>query len=185
MDVSSGRTRVADLAFQVYGRTMHPEWFVTRAHRRYAQAGWEVHVRIIEGGHVLLWACGPIRLTEVLNGHESALPPAGRIFDSPVRHERSTMLRPADHVVYQSCFSAERIEPAVFDHLNDELLLDARRDGLLYRFAPSSRLSPAPLSRVDVEPLARGLSVRTFHTFPDERTIVRTQSLFELRPPRP
>jgi hypothetical protein len=72
----------------------------------------------------------------------------------------------------------------VFAHLSDELILDPARGGLYHCFRAANRLAPAPISRVYVEARARGLSIQAFHTFPDERAIVRTQSLFELRPPR-
>lgn len=185
MGVRSGRTSVADLAFRVYGRGLHPEWFAVRAFRRYVQAGWEVDVRIVEGGHVILWSCGTTRLAEVLIGAETPLPESGLLYQSSVRQERSATLRPGSHVEYQSCFAVERIDAEIFAHLNDELILDASRNGLFHRFAPRNRLDPAPLSRIDVEPRSRGLSMQTFHTFPEERAIVRTQSLFEIRPPRP
>ena len=34
MGVSSSRARVADLAFQVFNRALHPDWFSTRVYRR-------------------------------------------------------------------------------------------------------------------------------------------------------
>ena len=48
MGVSFGRSRVADLSFQVFNRALHPEWFATRAFRRVAHSGWEADLRIIE-----------------------------------------------------------------------------------------------------------------------------------------
>lgn len=181
MDVSSGHARVADLAFQVYKRPLHPEWFTIRGHRRFTQAGWDVDVRIIEGGHAIFWSCGPARVAEILNGSEGQLPCGGLLFASPIRQERSTKLRPATSVEYQACFSAERLDAQVFAYLCEEIRLDARREGLLHHFKPTSRLNPSPLSRVDIEPSASRLVIQTFHTFPDERVIVRTQSLFEFR----
>jgi hypothetical protein len=179
MGVDSGRARVADLMFQVFGRSLHPEWFSVKAHRRLSQAGWDADVRIIDGGHVIVWRSGSIRLTEVLAGPETALPEPGLLFHSSVRRERSTSLRPGGDCEYQSCFEAERIDPEVFAHLCDELSLDATRGGLFHRFATTNRLAPAPISHLCFEARARGLSVQAFHTFPDERAIVRTQSLFE------
>lgn len=184
MDVRSGRSRVDELVFQVHGRTLHPEWFAVRRHRRLARGGWELDVRIIEGGHVLLWSYGTVRLAEVLTAPDAPDPMSSPLFQAPVRQERSTSLRPTDQVSYQSCFSVERLDPSVFAHLSDELVLDASRSGLFHRFAGANRLAPAPLSRLDVEPRPLGVSVQTYHTFPDDRAIVRTQSLFELRPPR-
>lgn len=186
MGVSSGRSRVADLAFQVFGRAVHPDWFASRLHRRVHQTAWEADVRIVEGGHAISWAAGPIRLTEILAGPETILPEPGLLYHSAVRHERQATLRPADWIEYQTCFEVERVDPEVFAHLSEELTLDATRGALFHRFRASNRMAPAPLSRLHVEPRARGLSIQAFHTFPDERAILRTQSLFELRghPPR-
>jgi hypothetical protein len=181
MGVRSGGPRVAELAFRVFDRTFHPEWFSARAHRRYTQAGWEADIRIVEGGHVFLWSCGPVRVAEVLTGPETELPEPGLLYRSAVRSERSASLRPGPSVEYQTCFAAERIDAEVFAHLSDELTADEGRGSLFIRHGASSRLAPAPLSRIYVEARPRGLSVQAFHTFPDERAIVRTQSLFEVR----
>lgn len=185
MGVGSDRVRVSDLAFQVYSRPLHPDWFAVRAHRRIARGGWEVDVRIIEGGHAITWRAGPIALTEVLAGPETPLPESGLLLHAPVRRDRNADLRPGGGVEYQTCFDAERIDPEVFRHLSDELTLDASPGDLFRRFAPRDRLAPAPLCRIHVEARPAGLSVQAYHTFPDERAIVRTQSLFEVRPPRP
>lgn len=182
MGVSFGRSRVADLSFQVFGRVVHPDWFAVRAHGRVGHGGWEADLRIIEGGHAILWKMGTTRLAEVLAGPETVLPEPGLLFHSPVRRDRSTTLRPAPRAEYQTCFEVERIDPEVFRHLCDELTLDAGRGGLFHRFAPTSRLCPAPLSFIRLDARPRGLSVQTFHTFPDEQAIVRTQSLFEIAP---
>ena len=82
MGVRSGRSRVADLTFQVFNRPLHPDWFATREFRRVEQLGWEADLRIIDGGHALVFRSGPIRLTEVLSGPETLVPEAGKLFHS-------------------------------------------------------------------------------------------------------
>jgi len=181
MGVSFGRSRVADLTFQVFARTIHPDWFAVRGHRRITQDGWEADVRIIEGGHAVVFRSGPVRLTEVLAGPETLLPEPGLLFHSGVRHERSTSLLPDGLLEYQTCFEVERVDREVFSHLCDEMTLDASRGRLFHRFAPSNRMAPGPISVIHVESRVKGLSVHAFHSFPDERAIVRTQSLFEPR----
>jgi hypothetical protein len=182
MGVSSGRSRVGDLTFQVFGRPLHPDWLTVRGHKRVSHAAWEADVRIIEGGHAIHWSAGDVRLVEILAGPETALPEPGLLYHSSVRHERSTALRPGGRAEYQTCFAVERVDTEVFAHLCDELTLDPARGGLYHRFRSANRLAPAPLSRVYVEGRPRGLAIQAFHTFPQERAIVRTQSLFELRP---
>jgi hypothetical protein len=183
MGVGSGRTRVADLSFGLYGRSLHPDWFRVRAHQRYAQAGWEADVRIVEGGHLLQWACGPVRLAEVLAGPlEEPLPEEGRLFQSAVKQERSTSRKLSPTITYHGCFAVERVSPGIFAHLDAELNLEAHaRRGLFHRGRGGHRFEAAPLSRLTVEAHPRRLSVHAFHTFPAERAIVRTQSLFEIQ----
>lgn len=181
MSVSSGRSRVADLAFQVFGRVIQPDWFAIRGHRRVTQPAWEADVRLVEGGHAIHWRSGESRLTEVLCGPETILPEPGLLYHSPVRHERAATLRQGDRAEYQTCFDFERIEPDLFRHLCDELMLDSR-GGLFHRYGASNRLAPSPFSHIRLDARPEGLSVQAFHTFPDERSIVRTQSLFEILP---
>jgi hypothetical protein len=180
MGTGVGHTRIADLSFRVLGRAPHPDWFATRAHRRVAQDGWQADVRIIDGGHAILWRAGDIRLAEVMAGASTPLPDSAVLFHAPVRHERATVLRPGEGVEYQTCFEVERNDPEVFAHLCDEMSLDAQRDRLFVRSSGPNRLAPPSVSHVVFETRARGLLVHTFHSFPADRAIVRTQSLFEI-----
>ena len=182
MGVSSGRARVADLAFQVFNRALHPDWFSTRVYRRIPQEKWEADIRIIEGGHAVIFGTGPIRLTEVLAGPETTLPEPGLLFHSAIRAERSASLHPGGIVEYQTCFEVERVDPEVFRHLCEEMIADSSRHCLVHRFGSTNRLAPQPLSHVHIDSRVKGLSVQSFHTFPDECAIVRAQSLFELKP---
>ena len=180
MGVSSGRLRVADLSFQVFHRSLHPEWFSTRAFRRIEHQGWAADLRITEGGHAVLFRSGSICLAEVLSGPETVLPESGLLFRSHLRHERSTHLRPGGLIEYQSCLEVERVDLEIFRHLCEEMTLDTSRDSLFHRFRSTNRLAPPPISHIHIDVRASGLAIQSFHTFPDECAIVRTQSLFEL-----
>jgi hypothetical protein len=185
MGVSSGRSRVADMTFRVFNRVLHPDWLATREFRRVEQRGWEADLRIIDGGHALVFRSGPIRLTEILSGPETALPEAGQLFHSHLRRERSTILRPGGTIEYQGCLEVEQVDLEIFRHLCEEIRLDGSRDRLFHSFPSSNRLAPAPISHVLVTSRVNDLSIQSFHTFPDECAIVRTQSLFEVKAPAP
>jgi hypothetical protein len=120
-----------------------------------------------------------MRLTESLTGPETLLPEPGRLFHASLNRARSTSLRPGAGVEYQACFEVERVDPEVFAHLSDEMTLDATPGRLFHRFAPGDRMAPPPITHLRFETRVEGLTVHAFHTFPDERAIVRTQSLFE------
>jgi hypothetical protein len=181
MGVSSGRSRVTDLTFRVFNRTLHPDWFATREFRRVEQLGWEADVRIIEGGHAAVFHSGSVRLTEILSGPETTLPEAGLLFHSRLRRERSTLLRPGGTIEYQSCLEVEHVDLEIFRHLCEEIRLDGSRNRLFHRFQSSNRLAPEPISHVLFIARVNDLSIQSFHTFPDECAIVRTQSLFEVK----
>jgi Protein of unknown function DUF2617 len=182
MGVRSGRSRVADLTFRVFDRTLHPDWLATREFRRVEQVGWEADLRIIDGGHAVVFRSGSIRLAEILSGPETALPEEGLRFHSHVRRERSATVRPGGGIEYQSCLDVEHVELEIFRHLCEEIRLDGSRNRLFHSFPSSNRLAPAPISHVVVTSRVNDLSIQWFHTFPDECAIVRTQSLFELKP---
>ena len=179
MGSSVGQSRVADLSFQVFGKSLHPDWFAVRSHRRVAVDGWQADIRIIEGGHAVSWRSGEVRLTEVLAGPSTTLPGPGLLFHSPIRHERAAVLKPRDGIEYQTCFEVERVDPEVFAHLCDEMTLDADRDRLFHRSRGADRLVPSAISHLAFESRSKGLLVHAFHSFPAERAIVRIQSLFE------
>jgi len=181
MGVSFGKPKIADMTFQVFGRALHPDWFSAREFFRLTHNDWEADIRIIEGGHSVVFRAGHARLTEVLAGPETALPEPGLLFHSPIRHERSKVLQPSGGLEYQTCFEVERLDPEVFTHLCDEIALDASRSGLFHRFAVTNRMVPAAITHIKIDSRIRGLSIHTFHTFPEEHAIVRSQSLFETR----
>jgi hypothetical protein len=181
MGVGFGRSSVADLTFQVFSRSLHPEWFATQEFRRVEQKRWAADVRIVEGGHAVVFSSGSVRLSEVLSGPETVLPEPGRLFHSHLRRERSTMLRPGGSVEYQSCLEVERVDIEVFLHLCEEIALSASGNQLFRRFPASNRMAPPPISHIQLSARANDLSIQCFHSFPKECAIVRTQSLFELK----
>jgi hypothetical protein len=185
MGVGFGRSRVADLAFYVFNRSLHPDWFATRAFRRFQRFGWTADLRIIERGHSFVFRSGSDVVTEVLSGPETVLPEPGILFHCPLRRERSTLLRPCGMIEYQSCLEVERVDVAIFRHLCDELVIDASGSPLFHSFHLSNRLLPPPISHIQISARLRDLSIQSFHSFPEECAIVRTQSLLELKPPLP
>ena len=130
----------------------------------------------------MIFGSGQVRLTEILAGPETTLPEPGLLFHSAIRSERSTTLSPGGVVEYQTCFEVERVEPEVFRHLCEEMIADSTPHSMIFRFGSSNRLSPQPLSHVHMDVRVKGLSIQSFHTFPDESAIVRSQSLYELVP---
>jgi hypothetical protein len=110
------------------------------------------------------------------------LPESGLVFHSHLKHERSAELRPGSSVEFHTCFEVERVDAEVFGHLCQEATSDSAPNGMFHSFRPTNRLSPPPISHIHIDSNSRSLSIHVFHSFPDERAIVRTQSRYEIRP---
>lgn len=173
------RPRVSDLAFHVYNRPLHPELFETLAIRRLRRKTVTLTVRVTPTGHVLEWVQDDTTLTEVMITPDASLPDAGQLFG----HQLSRAQRgrwEANGLRYEFATSSEVLPPEVYVHVHEELAADGARRGVLFHFRPNHRLGLTPLGFVAVEPVPRGLSIAAFHTFPDEFTVLKTQSLFEM-----
>ncbi len=181
MPGSGPRPRIPEMLFQVFGQSLHPDWLAVRAHQRIIQDGWDADVRINANGHAIHWRYERLRVTEVLGPAQLGLPDGGNLFRSPLRQARTTSLQLGDGVEYHTSFEVERCDVQVFDHLCTEATLDARREGLFTSFASANRLETPAISLVRFESRSQGLSIHTFHSFPTERAILRTHSLFEAR----
>src|SRR5947209_6049235 len=179
MNVFSVRPRVSDLVFQLYGRSLHPELFEIRAVRRIQHNGADVTVRITRTGHVISWATRRIYLTEIAAAADPLLPPKRRLLNHRLRGEQSDAVSCLQGVSYQMNFQVETLPPEVFLHVHDEIVADGAKRGLLHNFQPHHRLALAPLGLVTVEARASCLFLTSFHTFPDEYAVVKTQSLIE------
>ena len=73
----------------------------------------------------------------------------------------------------------ETLPPDIFLHVHDEILADGGKRGFLHNFQPHHRLALAPLGFITAEARPGCLFLSSLHTFPDEHTVVKTQSLIE------
>jgi hypothetical protein len=175
------RPLVADLVFQVYSRPVHPEFFEVLAFRQVRQSDFELQVRITRTGHVVSWASDEVHLTEVTAAADQELPEQNRLLHYRLRNEQSASLARSRGVQYQASFQVEVLPPELFAHVHDEILSDGSKRGLLHHFASQNRLALAPLGYVQAEFRPGCLFVTSFHTFPCEHTVIKTQSLIEKR----
>jgi hypothetical protein len=179
MSVFLLRPRVAELVFQLYGRPLHPEFFDILAVRKIQREDYELTVRITRTGHVITWENRDVCLTEVTTAADQMLPERRRLLSYRIRGEHSDSLTCAHGITYQMCFQVETLPQEIFLHVHDEILADGGKRGLLYNFQPNHRLSLAPLGFATAEARSGCLILTTFHTFPDEHTVVKSQSLIE------
>jgi hypothetical protein len=176
MNTQHLRPRVAELSFHLYNRPLHPELFDSLCVRQVSRPDCTVLLRLTPSGYVLTLRDCLGCLSEVIADRTQPLPSKSRLRRHRLHGEHHEHY--PDHR-YQMSSQVEVLPAEVFAHEHATLLTDGPKRGLLHRFGTNARLALAPLSLVVVEVNSRYVQVSTFHTFPDELTLVKTQSLID------
>jgi hypothetical protein len=171
---------VAELVFQLYGRSLHPELFEVYGSRQVKRGDYEATINITSAGHVVTWRYQGLTLTEVAASAQHPLPQKRRLLSYKLKGERNDHVVTRGGVRYGMSFQLEPVEPEVFWTFQQELAHDGQRQGMLHTFNSSGRLALGAVSYINVETRNRSMLVQAFHTFPDDYAIVKIQSLFEV-----
>jgi hypothetical protein len=179
MGVDFVRPAVCNLVFELYGKPLHPELFDILATRKIGRQDYQLTVWVTRTGHVITWENEDVLLTEVAAASEQELSPRRRLLGYRLRQEQSARLVCAHGVHYQASFQVEVLPAELFAQVHDEIVADGARRGLLHNFPSHNRLTLPPLGFVTAEARPGCLFLSSFHTFPGENTVVKTQSLIE------
>jgi hypothetical protein len=179
MAVSVVRPAASELVYHLFGRSVHPELFDVRAELTVSYEGYSATISLCDGGHLVSFRCGDQTVTEVLADASQTLPEQRRLYGRKLRGSSSESRVFGTGLRYQTCSQLEVLDAEVFQRTHEELTFDCLKADLAFRFPPGNRLAPSPLSLIRTDVQSDGLLVHVFHTFPDSRSVVRTQSLFE------
>ena len=176
----SVRPKIAELVFQLYGRSLHPELFEAHNTRRIERGGYRATVQITTAGHLISWRYGDITLTEVAAAANHPLPERRRLMSHRIKGATNDELECRGGITYKISFALEPVEKETFWAYQKELTQAGARKGLLHCFEASGRFGLGAMSYIHLESRDRSLLVQAFHTFPDDYAIVKSQSLFAL-----
>lgn len=178
--VLSVRPKIAELTYQLFGRTLHPELLVIHQSRVVQRAGYEAKVLITSAGHVVTWTYGGLVLTEVAAAANHPLPRRRRLMSHRLVGQRTDRVACRGGVSYEMRFSLEPTEPDRFEAYQKELTLQATRHGMLHHFDGSGRFETGALSYINVDSRNKVFRVQAFHTFPDDFAVLKVQSWYRL-----
>ena len=174
----SVRPKVAEIAFQLYGRSLHPELFDIFESRSIERGNFQARVDITRDGHIVTFGHNGVILTEVASAQTQPLPQRRRVFSHKVAGEQSESLNCKGGIHYQTSFQLEEVPPEIFWNFQQELTHDSQLSGMVYSFNNSGRVQTGALSYINLETRQNTLLVQAFHTFPNEYAIVKSQSIF-------
>ena len=176
----SVRPKIAELVFQLYGRSLHPELFEIYQSRTITRGDYEATVQITSAGHLVTWTYGGIILTEVATSAHHPLPQKRRLMSYRLKGDRNDRLECRGGISYEMSFSLEPANPERFQAYQKELTLQATRHGMLQRFDSSGRFDKGAISYVNVDSRDKVFRVQAFHTFPDDCAVLKLQSSYQL-----
>lgn len=177
--VLSVRPKIAELAFRVFARSVHPELYVVHQQRTVQRNLYDAKIEITNCGHVITWRAAGVTLCEVATGVCQPLPSDRCLVSLPLKGSRTEKTQCQQGIVYRTHFHLDTVAPEMFWMVNQQLTGDSTR-GLLHRFESSGRLAFGAISYVHIDTRAASMLIQAIHTFPDDYAILKIESLFSL-----
>ncbi|MCG3177752.1 MAG: hypothetical protein BIFFINMI_00072 [Phycisphaerae bacterium] len=175
--------RLADLHLLLYSRPFHPELFQIYAAEQYRGAAYEADVWIIGCSHVVTFSAGGIVLTEITaTSAQTHLLGDRRLLQRWRLRGEHTCRQTLENgrLVYLAGFQVETLSEHLYGKLHEELVAEGRRKGLLAQFSQWESNGLPPFAWVSCDLNARDMHITSYHGFPDEHCLVKTQSIIEL-----
>ena len=172
---------LSSLRFLLYDRPLHPELFDIYHDHHLVKKGYEAQIWVTGCTHVIGFYRDGLSLVQLTADAEALLPHRGLLLEMPFRGERDHECKRAEGINYMMNFQVESMSPMVYSKTHHDLARQGTRHGLFVPFPMWMSRSLTPFTYIDYEAKPNELHVFAFHAFPEELTMVRTQSLFELR----
>jgi hypothetical protein len=147
---------IEELMFSLFQRPLHPELFQIYAKRH-------------------------ICLTEVISAPGQMLPSRGLIERFQFRGPRSHKCTLSRGVSYMTDFQVEKMSPNLYRQSHTDLERFARNRGLFVKFPELETDNLQPFCYVDFEARKSELHIHAFAAYPDQVTMIKTQSLFDFQ----
>lgn len=170
---------VRELTFNLFQRSLHPELFQIYSKRQFKTDKYEVAIWITGCRHVVGVICGDTCLTEAVCTPDQLLPQRGLIerfkFQGPKSHKCTL----SKGLSYMTNFQVEKLSSNLYKQSHADLEGFAKKRGMFVKFPDHQENDLMPFCYVDFEARKSELHVHTFEAYPDQLTMVKTQSLFD------
>lgn len=172
--------QAADLNLFLYDRPLHPELFRHFVDRSVVQTRYQADAWIIGLGHAVTVRAGNRCMTELIAPESDSLPSRGILTRFRLKGERDLDRRGDAGWHYMVSSQVEQMDEPLYKSVHVELVRHAAKRGWFQAYDPWADGDLVPFSYIDHEARDGEFHVHAFHAFPHERTIVKTQTIFEL-----
>ena len=171
---------VGSLWYYLYDHPLHPELFDICRNELLQRRHYSARLWVTGCRHVIGFTVGDQTVTEVLADADAELPPRGCLTSLALRGEKVHEMTVGD-IRYMMNFQREIMSDRVYANTHDELARIGQTRGLFADFPTWTRHpSLRPFSFLDYEANAKHLHVFAYHAFPEDLTLVKIQSIFEV-----
>lgn len=179
MDAPRTNVAIHELTFTLFQRPLHPELFTIYARRHLKTDRYEMMLWATGCSHVVSVCSSDVCLTELISQPGQLLPRRGLIERFQFRGQRSHKCTLSRGLSYMTDFQVEKMSPNLYRQSHLDLQRFARNRGLFVTFPKINSEGLEPFTYIDFEARREELHVHAFHAYPDQVTIIKTQSLFD------
>jgi hypothetical protein len=172
---------VEELTFSLFQRPLHPELFQIYAKRQLKTDKYEADIWVTGCTHVVSVYSGDMCLSEVVSSPRQMLPQRGLIERFQFRGPRSHKCTLSRGVNYMTDFQVEKMSPNLYRQSYVDLERFARNRGMFIKFPELEAGGLQPFCYIDFEARRTELHIHTFAAYPDQITMIKTQSLFDFQ----
>lgn len=172
--------QTVDLHLFAFDRSLHPELFRHFADYRVQQGRYYADIWVIGLSHVVTVTCGQRILTELLARDSDVIPTRGVISRFRLKGERDHERRTPEGWGYMVSTQVETMDEALYKSVHFDLLRHSERRGWLHVYEGWGDGELTPFTYIDHEARDAEFHVHAFHAYPQEQTLVKTQSIIEL-----
>lgn len=180
MKFSPSRPETTELAISLFARSLHPELFETCERYELRQRHYQACVQITAFGHLVEFQSDGHFVTEVLDGKAAILPRIKRLCLYSTDQSRNLKYTLDSGLSVALCCECEYLMPDVFRRVEQEYWKDAQTATLAHLIDGRADQAGIGLSFVRVDANDAAVGVHTFHLFPEEYAIIKTQSLYTI-----
>ena len=171
---------VEGLTFSLFQRPIHPELFQIFAKRELKTEKYEAIIWVTGCTHVITVFTKDLCLCEIVSAPNQPLPSRGLNERFQFRGPKSHKCTLSKCVSYMTDFQVEKMTPALYQQSHTDYERFSHTRGLFVKFPELEVGGLQPFCYIDFEARQNELHVHTFSAYPDQVTIVKTQSLFDL-----
>ncbi len=175
------KQRVSQLRLLLYSRPLHPELFDIHREHRITKDKYEAQIWITGASHLIAFHRDDSTVTELIADASAMLPDRGRMAVMRLRGEKDHEIEYNGRIRHMMSFQVETMSQRLYESVHADLTDGFDKCELFLEF-PQWRTGnlPAPFTFIDYEAKQGHLHVFAYHAFPEELTIIKTQSIFEL-----